>query len=110
MMVRPSLLALAAQTMLLAGPVFAQAPAAAPPPPTVQETVPADPSMTGATTVRPAGRSARPAPPAASRAPRQPRPYGVCRDRARERGLRGGDRRSFITRCQLGFGGNRARP
>ena len=101
---RPSLLALAAQMMVLTWPVFAQAPQAAPPAlPAAQAPAPADPSMTGGT-ARPApSRSTRPAPPT-FRPQRQPRPYSVCRQRARERSLRGADRRSFIIRCQLGYG------
>jgi hypothetical protein len=101
---RPSLLALAAQMMVFTWPVFAQAPQPAPPPAgLLAQAVPADPAMTGATTRPASPRSTRPSPPA-FRPQRQPRPYSFCRQRARERGLRGGDRRSFITRCQLGYG------
>ncbi len=108
---RPSALVIAAHMMVLAWPVFAQAPQAAPPqPPSAAQAAPADPAMTGATTP-----TTRPSPPRTTRPPtfrppRQPRPYGVCRQRARERGLRGGDRRSFITRCQLGYGGGPPAP
>ena len=103
-MIRPSLLALTAQMMVFACPVLAQAPAAAPaPPPSAAQEAPADPAMTGATTRPNVSRSGRPAAPA-FRPKREPRPYKVCLQRARERGLRGGDRRSFITRCQLGYG------
>jgi hypothetical protein len=112
---RPSLLALAAQMMVIAWPAFAQAPQAAPPPqqtpqaapsqaaPAAQAAAPPNQLKTGAT-ARPASpRSTRPAPPI-FRPQRQPRPYSVCRQRARERGLRGGDRRAFLVRCQLGYG------
>jgi hypothetical protein len=88
--------------MVLAWPALAQAPAAMPPSPAAQET-PGDPAMTGATARPTVPRSGRPTPPA-FRPKREPRPYKVCLQRARERGLRGGDRRSFITRCQLGYG------
>ena len=105
-MVRPSLLALAAQMMVLSWPALAQSPEAAPQPltPAAQEAAPSDPAMTGGTARAAPSRSARP-PSGVFRPPRQPRPYKVCLQRARERGLRGGDRRSFITRCQLGYGG-----
>ena len=108
---RPSSLVLAAQIMVLAWPVFAQASQAAPPQaPSAAQAAPADPGMTGATTP-----TARLTPPRSTRPPtfrpqRQPRPYGVCRQRARERGLRGGDRRSFLIRCQLGYGGGPPAP
>jgi hypothetical protein len=109
MIMRPSLPALAAQMMVLTWPAWAQAPQPAPPStPATQAIAPADPAMTGAT-ARPAPpRSGRPTP--TFRPKRQPRPYGVCRQRARERGLRGGDRRSFIIRCQLGYGGGQPAP
>ena len=115
-MLRPCSLALAGQ-LLLGLFVSAQAQEA---PPTVGkpagESVSADPARTGATgtgaTARPAPpRQARPTPPpATSRLKRQPRPYKVCLQRARERRLRGGDRRSFLVRCQLGYAPRRPAP
>ena len=107
-MKRPSLLALTAQMMVFACPVLAQAPAptSPPAPPPAAQEVSGDPAMTGATARPSAPRSGRPAAPA-FRPKREPRPYKVCLQRARERGLRGGDRRSFITRCQLGYGSPR---
>ena len=74
------------------------------------------PAVTGATGKPPADArgapaapakppEARPAPPPARAAPerRRPRPYAFCNATARQRGLRGGDRRRFITRCELGY-------
>ena len=106
-MIRPSLLAVAASILVLAGPVSAQVPAAAPQPATTA--APADPDMTGATTRSAPPRSARPATAPATRPLRQRRSYKECRQRALERGLRGAVRRSFLTRCQLGYGARRQR-
>ena len=110
-MMRPSLLAVAAHMLVLAGPVSAQEPAAAPDPaaPTPEQAVPADPAMTGGTARSAPPRAARPAPAPAARPLRQRRSYKECLQRARERGLRGAVRRSFLTRCQLGYGGRRQR-
>ena len=109
-MLRPFALALAAQLAVvsLSSASQAQEAAAGSPPSFVQKADPADPQRTGATGRSASPRSGRPAP--AFRPPRQPRPYKVCLQRARERGLRGGDRRSFITRCQLGYGGGPSAP
>jgi hypothetical protein len=87
----------------------------APPAPAVAAPA-ADPGHPAATgTTRPAGSprtappavGARPPSPPSTRPVRQRRPYSVCRQRARERALRGADRRSFIVRCQLGYGPRR---
>jgi hypothetical protein len=48
----------------------------------------------------------RPAPPAAHAPGRdalRPRPYAQCKAQARQSGLRGADRRRFVSRCQLGY-------
>ena len=65
----------------------------------------ADPAMTGGTARTRAPAAARPAPPpAVSRQARPRRSYRSCLRQSKElRGLRGAQRRAFITRCQLGL-------
>jgi hypothetical protein len=111
-MARPLSIAVVLHIMVFGAAVGAELPAPAPP---AGVAAPADPAMTG--TTRPApprtgppATGARPAAPPSTRPVRQRRPYGFCRMRARERGLRGADRRSFIVRCQLGYGPRRRGP
>jgi hypothetical protein len=64
---------------------------------------PAPPTATGATTARPASPKA-PAKPAEVKPHRgPPRPYAQCIGIARKAGLRGAERRRYVSRCQLGY-------
>jgi hypothetical protein len=124
-MLRPSLLALVASLMIFGSAAFSQEAATPGAPGTTSpgqagSAAPAKPAMTGgsaatggsARTRAPA--AARPTPPPATARPtppptvsRQARPrrsYRSCLRRSKEiRGLRGAQRRAFITRCQLGI-------
>ena len=106
-MLRPPLLAFTAVLMIFGTAAVSQemqpAPGASGAPP--EQAGPADPAMTGGTARPRPPAAARPAPPpAVSRQARPRRSYRSCLRRAKElRGLRGAQRRAFITRCQLGF-------
>lgn len=94
---RPVPLALAAAlgAGLLCTPALAQ--------PAPQPTQPQAPTTTAATPkLPPPTRSvAKPTIPA-RKGP--PRPYAACLHDARKAGLKGADRRRFVSRCELGYG------
>ena len=110
-MVRPLSMAVVLHIMVFGAAVAAETPG--PVSPAVE--APADPAVTGTTRQTPSrtappASGARPGAPPGTRPVRQRRPYAFCRQRARERTLRGADRRSFIVRCQLGYGPRRRGP